>query len=196
MRLRQGHGIYGSSLKNPLTVGTTAGPSTFGLPIGAAEYLRITNSVRVHCNRGFWELTGHATNCTDPHTLSNSLAIAGVVRGHSVAATVFAKSAVGGHNGGMAAARRSNKRPYGEPHPELEMDRVTGGRRSVTRRGEDWSVQNIRASDKTYRCPGCNQEIAPGVAHIAAWAQDSLFGREAALSARRHWHTRCWQIQE
>ena len=27
---------------------------------------------------------------------------------------------------------------------------------------------------------------------VVAWAEDSLFGAEAALAARRHWHTACW----
>lgn len=96
----------------------------------------------------------------------------------------------------MASSRRSGKRPYGAPHPELDTDRLFGGRRSVERRGDDWTVQNIRSSDKAYRCPGCNHDIPAGQSHVVAWAQDSLFGREAALSARRHWHTRCWASQE
>ncbi|MFX0574360.1 ATP/GTP-binding protein [Nocardia nepalensis] len=39
---------------------------------------------------------------------------------------------------------------------------------------------------KTYRCPGCDHEIPPGVAHIVAWAVD---GGE---DDRRHWHRGCW----
>jgi len=76
------------------------------------------------------------------------------------------------------------------------MDSATGGRRMVERRGEDWIVQTIRSSEKSYTCPGCNHEVAAGTSHIVAWAQDSLFGREAALAARRHWHTGCWRSQE
>ena len=54
------------------------------------------------------------------------------------------------------------------------------------------TVQKVRGNDKTYRCPGCQQEIAGGTPHVVAWADDSLFGAEAALAARRHWHTACW----
>ncbi|WP_327113175.1 ATP/GTP-binding protein [Nocardia sp. NBC_01730] len=39
---------------------------------------------------------------------------------------------------------------------------------------------------KAYRCPGCDHEIAPGVAHIVAW---SAHGGE---EDRRHWHRGCW----
>lgn len=53
-------------------------------------------------------------------------------------------------------------------------------------------MQKVRGNDKTYRCPGCQQEIAGGTPHVVAWADDSLFGAEAALAARRHWHTACW----
>ncbi|WP_236566916.1 ATP/GTP-binding protein [Nocardia sp. CY41] len=39
---------------------------------------------------------------------------------------------------------------------------------------------------KTYRCPGCDHEIPPGVAHIVAWP---AYGGE---DDRRHWHRGCW----
>lgn len=53
-------------------------------------------------------------------------------------------------------------------------------------------MQNVRSSEKTYTCPGCHQPVPAGSAHVVAWATESLFGREAALAARRHWHLRCW----
>ncbi|WP_280254182.1 ATP/GTP-binding protein [Nocardia abscessus] len=39
---------------------------------------------------------------------------------------------------------------------------------------------------KTYRCPGCDHEIPPGVPHIVAWP---AYGGE---DDRRHWHHGCW----
>ncbi|NKY52077.1 ATP/GTP-binding protein [Nocardia vermiculata] len=39
---------------------------------------------------------------------------------------------------------------------------------------------------KTYRCPGCDHEIRPGIAHIVAWPADGGEGD------RRHWHRGCW----
>lgn len=93
----------------------------------------------------------------------------------------------------MASKRPSRRRPWGEPHRELDLDRAMGGRSTASRRGEDWTVQKVRGSDKTYRCPGCQQEIPAGTPHVVAWAQDSLFGAGAALDARRHWHSACWE---
>ncbi len=89
--------------------------------------------------------------------------------------------------------RRSSRRPWGQPHVELDIERARGGRNSVTRRGQEWTVQRIRSSDKAYRCPGCQQMITAGTPHVVAWADDSLFGAEAALADRRHWHVTCWE---
>ncbi|WP_083942224.1 hypothetical protein [Sanguibacter suarezii] len=94
----------------------------------------------------------------------------------------------------MPSSRRSSRRPYTEEYRPLDMDRATGGRTTQQRNGEDWTVQSIRSSDKAYRCPGCHQEIPAGTAHVVAWANDSLFGAQAALADRRHWHNRCWGI--
>lgn len=39
---------------------------------------------------------------------------------------------------------------------------------------------------KAYRCPGCNQDIGPGTAHVVVVPLT-----DPAL--RRHWHTPCWE---
>ncbi|MBV7295116.1 hypothetical protein KRX51_04180 [Corynebacterium sp. TAE3-ERU12] len=56
---------------------------------------------------------------------------------------------------------------------------------------EDFHVRAITAGQATkfYRCPACDQEIPPGVAHIVAWPVD--YG--AGADDRRHWHRNCWQ---
>ena len=56
--------------------------------------------------------------------------------------------------------------------------------------GEIFKVRQIGsgAATKFYICPGCNQNIPPGVAHIVAWPKDT--GRGA--DDRRHWHKHCW----
>jgi hypothetical protein len=48
------------------------------------------------------------------------------------------------------------------------------------------TVPGARAT-KVYRCPGCDHEIRPGVAHLVAWPADGLGAED-----RRHWHTGCW----
>ncbi|SDY66363.1 hypothetical protein SAMN05444365_10337 [Micromonospora pattaloongensis] len=58
----------------------------------------------------------------------------------------------------------------------------------------EWMVRGIPgpAATKTYRCPGCDQEIRPGVPHVVAWPAD---GR-GDLTDRRHWHSGCWRARD
>ena len=85
---------------------------------------------------------------------------------------------------------RRNRR---EPQPEPQEIRVSGMRRSESYADGDWMVQRVTgsAATKTYRCPGCDMEIAIGSPHIVAWP-DYLSGAESAVDERRHWHTACW----
>jgi hypothetical protein len=39
---------------------------------------------------------------------------------------------------------------------------------------------------KTYRCPGCQQEIPPGLGHLVVVPRQ-------APERRRHWHRACWE---
>jgi hypothetical protein len=57
----------------------------------------------------------------------------------------------------------------------------------VDARGEEWIVRRLTgvASTKTYRCPGCNQEIRPTTPHLVVWPS-------LAIDMRRHWHATCW----
>lgn len=52
----------------------------------------------------------------------------------------------------------------------------------------EWVVRSVSgtAATKAYRCPGCSQEILPGVPHVVAWPADGT-------QERRHWHTGCWR---
>lgn len=65
-----------------------------------------------------------------------------------------------------------------------------------SRRNGLWNVQSISATSasKTYICPGCGLEIAPGTPHLVAWRADGLMGEAEDLAARRHWHRHCWKI--
>ena len=46
------------------------------------------------------------------------------------------------------------------------------------------TVRSVAASDRVYRCPGCDQEVA-GVPHVVAWPVGDP-------DSRRHWHSPCW----
>ncbi|WP_245532922.1 hypothetical protein [Corynebacterium ulceribovis] len=56
---------------------------------------------------------------------------------------------------------------------------------------EDFYVRIVPSARavKWYRCPGCQQEIPPGVAHIVAWPVEWGYREDD----RRHWHRGCWQ---
>ncbi|MCL3860466.1 hypothetical protein [Actinotalea sp. K2] len=93
----------------------------------------------------------------------------------------------------MPRSRGSRRRPWGEEHPELDVERARGGIQRVEGGPSgQWHVRRVSTSAKSYRCPGCSQEIPAGTAHVVAWAADGLFGPEAALADRRHWHPGCW----
>ncbi|WP_280417017.1 ATP/GTP-binding protein [Nocardia carnea] len=54
--------------------------------------------------------------------------------------------------------------------------------------GDEYVVRTVPGARavKRYRCPGCDHEVMPGVAHVVAWPAG---GGEAD---RRHWHRGCW----
>jgi hypothetical protein len=77
------------------------------------------------------------------------------------------------------------------------FDRLLAGwKRTETRRGVEWTVQPVSASQATklYVCPGCARAVEPGTPHVVTWRADGVLGPDADLAARRHWHTHCWRI--
>ena len=92
----------------------------------------------------------------------------------------------------MPRSRRSARRPYHAPHPELNVDLARGGFRVEDDGAAAWAVRQV-TGDKPYRCPGCQQLIPPGMAHVVVWRRDAWAGEDAALADRRHWHASCWQ---
>ncbi|MDQ3592474.1 MAG: hypothetical protein M3386_06195 [Actinomycetota bacterium] len=65
-------------------------------------------------------------------------------------------------------------------------------------RGDDFYVRPVTgsAATRTYRCPGCQQPLAPATPHVVVWPVDpsllAFAAGESGLSERRHWHTGCW----
>ncbi|NMR19961.1 hypothetical protein [Cellulomonas fimi] len=95
----------------------------------------------------------------------------------------------------MPSGRRSKRRPWGgEPAP-VDVQRALGGRRTEDAPDGSWTVQTVTGSTKSYRCPGCQQLIAPGAGHVVAWPAEGLLGAESALADRRHWHRSCWDAR-
>jgi hypothetical protein len=95
----------------------------------------------------------------------------------------------------MARSNRSRKRDA--EYEPLNLERLTtGSRRTEVRKGREWTVQPISVANatKVYICPGCSLDIAPGVAHLAAWRMDGILGDAADIADRRHWHDACWKV--
>jgi hypothetical protein len=42
--------------------------------------------------------------------------------------------------------------------------------------------------DRGYTCPGCEHPVVPNVRHVVVVPTDDA-------DRRRHWHTRCWEIE-
>ncbi|MBU1251683.1 MULTISPECIES: hypothetical protein [Microcella] len=98
----------------------------------------------------------------------------------------------------MPRSNRSRRRRAAEEPSELDLERIRlGMRRTEMKRSGTWNVQPVgaAAAQKVYTCPGCGAEVPVGVAHVVAWRADGLMGEQADLAARRHWHSRCWQIE-
>ena len=70
---------------------------------------------------------------------------------------------------------------------------LAGTERRETQPDGEWFVRAVNGgvSAKAYRCPGCQQEIPPGVSHVVAWPADGMLD----VSDRRHWHKPCWQAR-
>jgi len=81
--------------------------------------------------------------------------------------------------------RRRPDRRADRPVPQwLSQRRVESGPD-----GYDYEVKTVSAAraTKAYRCPGCDHEIQPGVAHVVV-----LPVEYGDIEDRRHWHTACW----
>jgi hypothetical protein len=87
------------------------------------------------------------------------------------------------------------RRNYRRRHAEAPLDPVRmrrGVERVQAQPDGEWLVRNVPGSDKTYRCPGCDQEIPAGVGHLVVWPADE----RGDLTDRRHWHTGCWRARD
>jgi hypothetical protein len=111
----------------------------------------------------------------------------------------------------VVSPRRHHRRS--DAARKLDEDQVRRGVEGVQAWGDgEWTVRRIPggAATKAYRCPGCDQEIAPGVAHVVVWPAEGdgaggggsagggggFGGGGGGLADRRHWHNGCWRARE
>lgn len=84
--------------------------------------------------------------------------------------------------------RRNRPKGAGSSGRSAEDDssgRYGGWQSTESWRGEDWSVRHVAGSSargKSYRCPGCDQLIPDGVAHVVAWPEHSGVDEQPALA--------------
>lgn len=63
--------------------------------------------------------------------------------------------------------------------PNSPLSGALGWARTESAADGDWLVRTVPGAQgrKTYRCPGCDHEIPPGVGHVVAWpAPESAYG--------------------
>ncbi|MGQ0572870.1 MAG: hypothetical protein ACT4RN_01555 [Pseudonocardia sp.] len=86
-------------------------------------------------------------------------------------------------------------RPRRPPHVPL---RAAAHVRAESGADGDWVVRTVPGSSpssgppKAYRCPGCDQLIPAGVAHLVTWPA----GEYGTVEQRRHWHAPCWAARD
>ncbi|PPK69208.1 hypothetical protein V5P93_001587 [Actinokineospora auranticolor] len=85
---------------------------------------------------------------------------------------------------------RRNQPKYPEPRP---LSGGLGDQRVESAPDGEWLVRTVPGAQatKSYRCPGCDQEIRPGVTHVVAWSAEA----HGTVEDRRHWHPTCWSAR-
>lgn len=93
--------------------------------------------------------------------------------------------------------RRTGARGSRARRPEPGEEGFAGLPQMISAQDGEWAVRTIGPghSLKVYRCPGCDQEIPAGAAHLVAWRSDGFFGPESDVADRRHWHRSCWRAR-
>jgi len=88
---------------------------------------------------------------------------------------------------------RANRRRRDEV-PIDPVRALAGATRRDAYAGGEWFVRHVAgtAAPRAYRCPGCQQEVAPGIPHVVAWPAEGVGG----VGDRRHWHSGCWANRE
>jgi hypothetical protein len=81
---------------------------------------------------------------------------------------------------------RANRRSEVSARPLASV----GSQREEEFHGRPYLVRTVPASDRVYRCPGCDQEITR-MPHVVTWPADDF-----DATHRRHWHTACWQARD
>jgi hypothetical protein len=85
------------------------------------------------------------------------------------------------------SGRRGSTSSAGGPRP---LAGGLGWARTEPGPDGEWIVRNVPGSQatKSYRCPGCDHVIPPGMSHVVTWPAQEY----GTVEDRRHWHNGCW----
>jgi hypothetical protein len=81
---------------------------------------------------------------------------------------------------------RRHERARERPGPAIPVERPLTATPAWAQAGGAIVRAVTGEKGKTYRCPGCQQEIRPGTPHLVVIEEEDV-------EARRHWHTPCWK---
>jgi hypothetical protein len=87
---------------------------------------------------------------------------------------------------------RKNRRTEQALRP-INLEAALGSLRIETKRGKRYQVRKTFDGSSVYKCPGCNNGITQGATSLTVIEQDHIFGEQAAIDERRHWHESCWK---
>ncbi|KMY22541.1 ATP/GTP-binding protein [Actinobaculum suis] len=89
------------------------------------------------------------------------------------------------------AKRRTSK--WQRPHRPLNTVAALGGH--SLEEGPNGALYKVvrTTAKKRYMCPGCNGVITVGEQNVMAWTEDTIWGAQAGIDSRRHWHRSCWE---
>ncbi|MGB3828183.1 MAG: hypothetical protein WA962_05345 [Ornithinimicrobium sp.] len=94
----------------------------------------------------------------------------------------------------MPRSNRPRRQPGQRPGPVAHRSMADDGPSDVSYQGLQWMVRQVRGSDsgRTFRCPGCQQEVSAATPHTVVWPSETMHGVEN----RRHWHAQCWAARD
>lgn len=84
----------------------------------------------------------------------------------------------------------ARRRPTRGQATQRPLGGVSPQERREQKDGRPYWVRMVPGASarKPYVCPWCEDRIPIGEPHLVVWPADERDG----LTARRHWHTRCW----
>lgn len=75
----------------------------------------------------------------------------------------------------------------------ISMQILSDGVKIEYKASKKWEVRKTYEGSSVYTCPGCYMPINQGQMSLTVIEMDHIFGQQAAIDERRHWHEGCWK---